>query len=173
MACYGYVRSHSTICRFYNKNLIHFMVLYRMHATVLCPIHFFLLDLFPPSELSATVRRINLVSVASPCANSAHELGPMVPGGGGLCTSAVSIPASCVMNNHRLNTRHVWSIRPHARLILIINIILKKGGPGATTLIHTAITEAWRSGEAPTEWKDACMHAIYKGHGSRTSMDVY
>jgi len=51
--------------------------------------------------------------------------------------------------------------------------LLKKGGPGATTLIHTAITAAWRSGEAPAEWKDACMHAIYKGRGSRTSMDAY
>ena len=51
--------------------------------------------------------------------------------------------------------------------------LLKKGGPGATTLIHTAITAAWRSGEAPTEWKDACMHAIYKGRGSRTSMDAF
>ena len=51
--------------------------------------------------------------------------------------------------------------------------LLKKGGPGATTLIHTAITAAWRSGEASAEWKDACMHAIYKGRGSRTSMDAY
>ena len=51
--------------------------------------------------------------------------------------------------------------------------LLKEGGPGATTLIHTAITAAWRSGEAPAEWKDACMHAIYKGRGSRTSMDAY
>ena len=51
--------------------------------------------------------------------------------------------------------------------------LLKKGGPGATTLIHTAITAVWRSGEAPAEWKDACIHAIYKGCGSRTSMDTY
>ena len=40
-------------------------------------------------------------------------------------------------------------------------------------MIHKAITAAWRSGEAPAEWKDACMHAIYKGRGSRTSMDAY
>ena len=55
----------------------------------------------------------------------------------------------------------------------LATILLKKGGPGVTTLIHTAITAAWRSGEAPAEWKDACMHAIYKGRGSRTSMDAY
>ena len=51
--------------------------------------------------------------------------------------------------------------------------LLKKGGLRATTLIHTAIMAVWRSGEAPAEWKDACMHAIYKGRGSHTSMDNY
>ena len=31
----------------------------------------------------------------------------------------------------------------------------------------------WRAGVAPVEWKDACMHAVYKRRGSRTSMDAY
>ena len=52
--------------------------------------------------------------------------------------------------------------------------LLKMGGPGAmaqaTTLIHRAITARWRAGMA--EWKDACMHAVFKGRGSRTSMDA-
>ena len=44
------------------------------------------------------------------------------------------------------------------------SVAIRRGPRGVEgRLIHTAITAAWRSGEAPVEWKDACMHAIYKG----------
>ena len=55
----------------------------------------------------------------------------------------------------------------------ITAILLQKGGEGATSLIHGAITEVWRKGEAPAEWKDVGMLAFYKGKGHHLDLKSY
>ena len=55
----------------------------------------------------------------------------------------------------------------------LANALIKRGGSGATTLIHMAITAVWLAGQAPAQWVNVCMHAVYKGRGSRTSMEAY
>ena len=47
------------------------------------------------------------------------------------------------------------------------------GGEPSREEVPMAIQLACRGQEPlPAEWKDACMHAIYKGRGSRTSVDA-